>query len=80
VINNVLALASVPIMSEGGPHYRDYGMGRPRHADPAAGNIKHGGLFETAFGITRRTVDDIGGTRSGRSGAVQSVARLGPIS
>ena len=55
VINNVLSLASVPIiMSEGGPHYRDYGMGKSRGTMPIqlAGNIKHGGLFETAFGIT----------------------------
>jgi len=71
VINNVLSLASVPIiMSDGGPHYRDFGMGKSRGTMPIqlAGNIKHGGLYETAFGITLgELVDDIGGgTRSGR--------------
>ena len=65
VINNVLSLATVPIiMSEGGPHYRDFGMGKSRGTMPIqlAGNIKHGGLYETAFGITLGAlVDDIGG-------------------
>ena len=74
VINNVLSLATVPIiMSEGGPHYRDFGMGKSRGTMPIqlAGNIKHGGLYETAFGITLGAlVDDIGGgTRSGPAGA-----------
>ncbi len=74
VINNVLSLATVPIiMSEGGPHYRDFGMGKSRGTMPIqlAGNIKHGGLYETAFGITLGAlVDDIGGgTRSGPPGA-----------
>ena len=71
VINNVLSLASVPIiMSEGGPHYRDFGMGKSRGTMPIqlAGNIKHGGLYETAFGVTLgELVNEIGGgTASGR--------------
>jgi formate dehydrogenase iron-sulfur subunit len=65
VINNVISLASVPfILAEGGAVYRDFGMGRSRGTMPIqlAGNIKHGGLFETAFGITLgELVDDIGG-------------------
>lgn len=65
VINNVISLASVPfILAEGGQAYRDFGMGRSRGTMPIqlAGNIKHGGLFETAFGITLgELVDDIGG-------------------
>ena len=74
VINNVLSLASVPIiMSDGAAYYRDFGMGRSRGTMPIqlAGNIKHGGLFETAFGITLgELVDDIGGgTRYGPAGA-----------
>ena len=57
VINNVLSLAAVPfILAEGADFYRDFGMGRSRGTMPIqlAGNIKHGGLFETAFGLTLR--------------------------
>jgi hypothetical protein len=49
VINNVLTLATVPvILDKGAEHYRDFGMGRSRGTMPIqlAGNIKHGGLFE----------------------------------
>ncbi len=82
VINNVLSLASVPIiMSDGATHYRDFGMGRSRGTMPIqlAGNIKHGGLFETAFGISLgELVDDVGaGTRSGRP--VRAVQVGGPL-
>ncbi len=82
VINNVLSLASVPIiMSDGGAFYRDFGMGKSRGTMPIqlAGNIKHGGLYETAFGITLGAlVDDIGGgTRSGRP--VRAVQVGGPL-
>ncbi len=82
VINNVISLASVPfIMAEGGAAYRDYGMGRSRGTMPIqlAGNIKHGGLFETAFGITLgELVDDIGGgTATGRP--VRAVQVGGPL-
>jgi formate dehydrogenase iron-sulfur subunit len=82
VINNVLSFASVPIiMDKGGGFYRDFGMGKSRGTMPIqlAGNIKHGGLFETAFGITLgELVDDIGGgTRSGRP--VRAVQVGGPL-
>ena len=82
VVNNVLTLAAVPfIMSEGAKAYADYGMGRSRGTMPIqlAGNIKHGGLFETAFGITLgELVDDIGGgTASGRP--VRAVQVGGPL-
>jgi formate dehydrogenase iron-sulfur subunit len=82
VINNVLSLASVPlILEKGGAFYRDFGMGRSRGTMPIqlAGNIKHGGLFEVAFGITLgELVDDIGGgTRSGRP--VRAVQVGGPL-
>ena len=82
VINNVISLASVPfILAEGGAAYRDFGMGRSRGTMPIqlAGNIKHGGLFETAFGITLgELVDDIGGgTASGRP--VKAVQVGGPL-
>ncbi len=82
VINNVLSLASVPIiMSDGATYYRDFGMGRSRGTMPIqlAGNIKHGGLFETAFGMSLgELVDDIGGgTRTGRP--VRAVQVGGPL-
>ena len=82
VVNNVLSLASLHfILVEGGAAYRDYGMGRSRGTKPIqlAGNIKHGGLFETAFGITLgELVDDIGGgTASGRP--VRAVQVGGPL-
>jgi formate dehydrogenase iron-sulfur subunit len=82
VINNVLSLATVPIiMVEGGAFYRDFGMGKSRGTMPIqlAGNIKHGGLYETAFGVTLGAlVDEIGGgTRSGRP--VRAVQVGGPL-
>ena len=65
VINNVLSLATVPvIMDKGAQFYKDFGMGRSRGTMPIqlAGNLNYGGLFETAFGITLgELVDDIGG-------------------
>jgi formate dehydrogenase iron-sulfur subunit len=82
VINNVISLASVPIiMAQGAPFYRDFGMGRSRGTMPIqlAGNIRHGGLFETAFGVTLgELVDEIGGgTASGRP--VRAVQVGGPL-
>jgi formate dehydrogenase iron-sulfur subunit len=82
VINNVLSLASVPvIMEKGAAFYRDFGMGRSRGTMPIqlAGNIKQGGLFETAFGVTLgELVDDIGGgTLTGKP--VRAVQVGGPL-
>jgi formate dehydrogenase iron-sulfur subunit len=82
VINNVLSFASVPIiMDKGGAFYRDFGMGKSRGTVPIqlAGNIKYGGLFEAAFGITLgELVNDVGGgTRSGRP--VRAVQVGGPL-
>jgi formate dehydrogenase iron-sulfur subunit len=81
-IKNVLSLATVPIiMSDGAAFYKNFGMGRSRGTMPIqlAGNIKHGGLYETAFGITLGAlVDEIGGgTRSGRP--VRAVQVGGPL-
>ena len=82
VINNVLTLAAVPwILEHGGEAYAQYGMGRSKGTMPIqlAGNIKHGGLYETAFGITLgELVNDIGGgTASGRP--VRAVQAGGPL-
>ena len=66
---------------EGGAAYRDYGMGRSLGTKPIqlAGNIKHGGLFETAFGITLgELVDDIGGGTA-NGGPVRAVQVGGPL-
>lgn len=82
VINNVLSFASVPFILDGGARaYAEFGMGRSRGTMPIqlAGNVKHGGLFEVAFGITLgELVDDIGGgTASGRP--VRAVQVGGPL-
>ncbi|MFN3869531.1 MAG: NADH-ubiquinone oxidoreductase-F iron-sulfur binding region domain-containing protein [Hyphomicrobiaceae bacterium] len=82
IINNVLSLAAVPfILANGAKAYADFGMGRSRGTMPIqlAGNIKRGGLFETAFGITLgELVDDIGGgTCTGRP--VKAVQVGGPL-
>jgi formate dehydrogenase iron-sulfur subunit len=82
VINNVISLASVPvILAEGAAFYKDFGMGRSRGTMPIqlAGNVRHGGLFEAAFGVTLgELVDDIGGgTASGRP--VRAVQVGGPL-
>ena len=82
VVNNVISLASVPvILDKGAEHYRDFGMGRSRGTIPIqiAGNVKHGGLFEAAFGMTLgEIVDGIGGgTASGRP--VRAVQVGGPL-
>jgi formate dehydrogenase iron-sulfur subunit len=82
VINNVLTLAAVPfILAEGPAAYADVGFGRSRGTMPVqlAGNVRRGGLFETAFGITLGDlVDDVaGGTASGRP--VRAVQVGGPL-
>ena len=82
VINNVISLASVPvILAKGGTFYRDFGMGRSRGTLPfqLAGNIKCGGLVEKAFGLTMNELihDFGGGTLSGRP--VRAVQVGGPL-
>jgi formate dehydrogenase iron-sulfur subunit len=82
VINNVLSFAAVPyILAEGGEAYKNYGMGRSRGTLPfqLAGNIKHGGLVEKAFGVTLRTLiyDFGGGTHSGKP--LRAVQVGGPL-
>jgi formate dehydrogenase iron-sulfur subunit len=82
VVNNVISLASVPvIMDRGAAFYKNFGMGRS-HGTMAlqiAGNVRFGGLFETAFGLSLgEIVDDIGGgTASGRP--VKAVQVGGPL-
>ncbi|MBU6377584.1 MAG: formate dehydrogenase [Gammaproteobacteria bacterium] len=82
VVNNVLTLGTVPaILLRGAAAYAALGVGRSRGTLPVqlAGNIRHGGLFETPFGMTLgELVDDVGGgTASGR--AVRAVQVGGPL-
>ncbi|MCW8308450.1 NADH-quinone oxidoreductase subunit NuoF [Acidiphilium sp. PA] len=82
IINNTITLASVPfILAEGAQRYAELGYGRSRGTMPVqiAGNVRHGGLFECAFGVTLgELVDDIaGGTASGRP--VRAVQAGGPL-
>jgi formate dehydrogenase iron-sulfur subunit len=82
VVNNVISLASVPvILANGAAHYKNFGLGRSRGTIPLqiAGNVRFGGLYETAFGLTLgQIVDDIaGGTASGRP--VKAVQVGGPL-
>lgn len=82
VINNVITFASVPIiLARGAAFYASYGVGRSKGTLPIqlAGNIKHGGLVEKAFGVTLRElmVDYGGGTASGRP--IKAVQVGGPL-
>ncbi len=82
VINNVISLASVPIiLDKGAAFYKDYGMGRSRGTLPIqlAGNLKQPGLVERAFGVTLREIlyDFGGGSQSGRP--IKAVQVGGPL-
>ena len=82
VVNNVISLATVPIiLDKGGPYYRDFGMGKSRGTltIQLAGNVKHGGLVEKGFGLTLREAiyDFGGGTASGRP--LRAVQVGGPL-
>jgi len=82
VVNNVISLASVPIiLDKGGEYYKNYGMGRSRGTLPIqlAGNLKYPGLIELAFGVTLRELlyDYGGGSASGRP--IKAVQVGGPL-
>ncbi|MEH6773961.1 MAG: NADH-quinone oxidoreductase subunit NuoF [Cereibacter changlensis] len=82
VVNNVISLASVPVIFEkGAAYYKDFGLGRSRGTIPLqiTGNVKHGGLFEVAFGMTLGEIVDnlAGGTATGRP--VKAVQVGGPL-
>ncbi|WP_394064162.1 formate dehydrogenase beta subunit [Alcaligenes sp. WGS1538] len=82
VINNVVSLASVPvILAKGAAYYQNYGMGRSRGtlAFQLTGNLKQGGLVEKAFGVTLRELlyDYGGGSASGRP--LRAVQVGGPL-
>ncbi len=82
IVNNVISLASVPVILErGAAFYQNYGAGRSRGTLPIqlAGNIRHGGLIEKAFGVTLREIlyDFGGGSASGRP--IRAVQVGGPL-
>ncbi|WP_411839287.1 formate dehydrogenase beta subunit [Paracoccus sp. ME4] len=82
VVNNVISLATVPVIFERGAQaYADFGLGRSRGTVTLqiAGNVARGGLFETAFGLSLgEVVNDIaGGTATGRP--VKAVQVGGPL-
>ena len=82
VVNNVISLASIPVIFEkGAEFYKNFGLGRSRGTIPLqiAGNVKHGGLFEVAFGLSLGEIVDkiAGGTASGRP--VKAVQAGGPL-
>jgi formate dehydrogenase iron-sulfur subunit len=82
VVNNVISLASVPVIFEkGAEHHQNFGHRRSRGTIPLqiAGNVRYGGLFEVAFGLTLAEIVDkiAGGTASGRP--VKAVQVGGPL-
>ncbi len=82
IINNVLTLASVPvILDKGADYYRNYGQGKSRgtQAFQLGGDIARGGLVEKAFGVSlRELVEGFGmGTRSGKP--VRAIQAGGPL-
>jgi formate dehydrogenase iron-sulfur subunit len=82
IVNNVISLASVPIiLDKGADYYRDFGTGKSRGTLPIqlAGNLKRGGLVELAFGVSLRELlyDYGGGAASGRP--IRAVQIGGPL-
>ena len=82
IVNNVISLATVPVILErGADYYKNFGVGRSLGTIPLqlAGNLKRGGLVERAFGVSLREVlDDYGGgSASGRP--LRAVQIGGPL-
>jgi formate dehydrogenase iron-sulfur subunit len=82
VVNNVVTLASVPVvLARGAQFYKDFGSGRSRGTIPLqlAGNVKQAGLVERAFGLTVRELvyEYGGGSATGRP--VRAVQIGGPL-
>lgn len=82
VVNNVLTLATVPaVLAGGSAAYGELGVERSRGTQvfQLGGNIRRGGIVETAFGVSLGELVDIygGGTRSGRP--VRAVQVGGPL-
>ena len=69
------------VLARGAQFYKDFGVGRSRGTIPLqlAGNVKHGGLVERAFGLTVNELvyDYGGGSATGRP--VRAVQIGGPL-
>ena len=82
VVNNVVTLATVPlVLARGAAFHRDFGAGRSRGtlALQLAGNVARGGLVEVAFGLTLRQLVETygGGTATGRP--IRAIQVGGPL-
>ena len=82
VVNNVISLATIPIiLSKGAQYYADFGVGRSKGTLPIqlAGNLKQTGLIEKAFGISLRELlyDFGGGSATGKK--IKAVQVGGPL-
>jgi formate dehydrogenase iron-sulfur subunit len=82
IINNVISLATVPIIMErGAEFYRNFGAGNSRGTIPLqlAGNSKNPGLIELPMGATLREIiyDYGGGTATGKP--LRAVQVGGPL-
>ena len=82
IINNVISLASVPIvLDKGADFYKNFGSGRSRGTltIQLTGNVKRGGLIEIAFGTPLREIlyDFGGGSATGRP--IRAVQAGGPL-
>jgi formate dehydrogenase iron-sulfur subunit len=82
VVNNVISLATVPIILDKGPeYYKGYGSGRSRGTLTVqlAGNVKRGGLVELPFGGTLHELlyEFGGGSATGRP--IRAVQAGGPL-
>ncbi len=82
VVNNVISLATIPIiLDKGAKYYADYGMGRSKGTLPIqlAGNLKKTGLIEKAFGITLRELLYDYGEGSATGKPIKAVQVGGPL-
>jgi formate dehydrogenase iron-sulfur subunit len=82
IVNNVISLASVPIiLARGATFYKEFGTGKSRGTLPIqlAGNLKRGGLVERAFGVSLHELlyDYADGSASGRP--IRTVQIGGPL-
>jgi formate dehydrogenase iron-sulfur subunit len=82
IVNNVISLASVPIiLDKGAGFYKELGTGRSRGTLTVqlAGNVKQGGMVEIAFGKSLRELlyDFGGGSATGRP--IRAVQAGGPL-
>jgi formate dehydrogenase iron-sulfur subunit len=82
IVNNVISLASVPIiLDKGAEHYENFGQGRSRGTLTVqlAGNIKQGGLVEIAFGRSLKDLLYEFGAGSATGRPIRAVQAGGPL-